>query len=144
MKKLVLMIAALAMLFAGCAGNDPKIDPDLIKFDITYSDSEIITFDVINNSANEIAVGYDFSLEYQDGNEWFPVEIKEEVYVYPMADCLLPGEKRNYSFGFTRIYGELSDGNYRIYQDIELYNEDGEQCGTQRVYAEFKVSVKER
>lgn len=143
MKKMILFSVIMALFFSACAA-EPQIDPELIKIDITYSDSEIITFDVINNSKNEIAVGYEWFLEYQDQNSWVPAEKREEIYVWPMADCLITGEKRNYSFGFTRMYGKLSDGKYRIYQDIEIMNDDGVTCGTQRVFAEFEISVKER
>ena len=61
-----------------------------------------------------------------------------------IAYVLASGEKMNFSFDISARYGELSSGKYRIWKDVKLLNEDGEVCGSQRVYGEFEVQVLER
>lgn len=144
MKKLAVLAFAVALLFSGCAENDPQIDPDMIKIEITYSGSENITFDVINNYAHDIETGADYFMEYYDGESWIPLDEKTEAYFNMVANVIAPGEKMNFSYDINSRYGKLSDGKYRLVKDINLLNDDGVICGSQRIYAEFEVSVKER
>lgn len=144
MKKLIILMVITALLFFGCANEEPQIDTELIKIEITYSDSANITYDLINNSKNEIEFGSEYAIEYYDGESWVPVEERSEAFFTMMAYVLVPGEKMNFSYDMAGRYGELSDGKYRVFKDVKLLNEDGTDCGSQRVYAEFEVSVKER
>ena len=138
MKKLLLVIVLFA-LFSGCANEDPQIDTELIKIEITYSDSANITYDVVNNSKEMIEFGSEYAIEYYDGKNWAPMEEKSETFFTIIAYALNSGEKMNFSYDMSGRYGELSGGKYRIFKDINILNEDGIICGNQRIYGEFEV-----
>ena len=136
MKKVFVLLIAICILLCGCVKTEPQIDPNLIKIEITYSDSKNITFDIINNSKD--------SIEYLEGKEWIPVAERTETFFDMMARILASGEKMNFSFDIAARYGELSSGTYRIAKDFTLLNEDGIPCGSQRAFAEFEVTAIER
>jgi hypothetical protein len=144
MKKFLVLLIAICVLFCGCVKTEPQIDPNLIKIEITYSDSKNITFDVINNSKDSIEFGSEYSIEYLEGKEWIPVAERTETFFDMMARILASGEKMNFSFDIAARYGELSSGTYRIAKDFTLLNEDGIPCGSQRAFAEFEVTAIER
>lgn len=135
MKKVFVLLIAICVLFCGCVKTEPQIDPNLIKIEITYSDSKNVTFDVINNSKD----GIEFGSEYLDGEEWAPLEERTETFFTMIAYMLASGEKMNFSFDIAARYGELSDGTYRIAKTFTLLNEDGIPCGSRMAYGEFEV-----
>lgn len=144
MKKVFVLLIAICILLCGCVKTEPQIDPNLIKIEITYSDSKNITFDVINNSKDSIEFGSEYSIEYLEGKEWIPVAERTATFFDMMARILASGEKMNFSFDIAARYGELSSGTYRIAKDFTLLNEDGIPCGSQRAFAEFEVTAIER
>ncbi|MBR6658013.1 MAG: hypothetical protein IKL18_07590 [Oscillospiraceae bacterium] len=144
MKKLFLLLGVICLCFCGCVSTEPQIDPNLIKIEITHSDSENITFDVINNAKDNIEFGSEYYIDYFDGENWVTLEERTETFFTTIAHILAPGGKMNFSFDIASRYGELSSGKYRIWKDVRLLNEDGEVCGSQRVYGEFEVQVLER
>ncbi len=144
MKKLFLLLGAICLCFCGCVSTEPQIDPNLIKIEITYSDSKNITFDVINNAKDDIEFGSEYYIDYFDGENWVTLEERNEIFFTMIAHILAPGGKMNFSFDIASRYGELSGGKYRLWKDVKLLNEDGEVCGSQRVYGEFEVQVLER
>ena len=144
MKKLAVILIIALFVFAGCAESEPQIDPNLVQIEITYSDSENITFDVINNYSGNIEFGSEYFIEYFDGEKWLPLEERTETFFTMIANVLSPGGKMNFSYDIAARYGELSSGKYRVYKDINLLNEDGVVCGSQRAFAEFEVFVKEK
>jgi hypothetical protein len=139
MKKFLVLLIAICVLFCGCVKTEPQIDPNLIKIEITYSDSKNVTFDVINSSKDGIEFGSEYHIEYLDGEEWLPLAEKTETFFTMIAYMLASGEKMNFSFDIAARYGELSSGTYRIAKNFTLLNEDGISCGNQMAYGEFKI-----
>ncbi len=144
MKKIFVLILAICLCFCGCVSTEPQIDPNLVKIEITYGDSQNITFDVINNSKDKIEFGSEYYIDYLDGENWVTAEEKNETFFTMIANILEPGGKMNFSYDLQARYGELSDGKYRVWKDVNLLNEDGEVYGSQRVFAEFEVVAAER
>ena len=144
MKRIIVLILAICLCFCGCVSTEPQIDPNLIKIEVTYSDSKNITFDVVNNSKDGIEFGSEYHIEYLDGEEWAPLEEKTETFFTMIAHILESGGKMNFSFDIAARYGELSSGTYRIAKTFTLLNEDGISCGSQMAYGEFEVQVFER
>ncbi len=144
MKRIIVLLLAICLCFYGCVSTEPQIDPNLIKIEITYGDSENITFDVINNAKDNIEFGSEYHIEYLDGEEWAPLEEKTETFFTMIAHILEPGGKMNFSFDIAARYGELSNGTYRIAKTFTLLNEDGIPCGSQMAYGEFEVQALER
>ena len=138
-KKIFVLILAICLCFCGCVSTEPQIDPNLIKIEITYSDSKNVTFDVVNNSKDGIEFGSEYHIEYLDGEEWAPLEERTETFFTMIAYMLASGEKMNFSFDIAARYGELSNGTYRFAKTFTLLNEDGIPCGSQMAYGEFEV-----
>ena len=139
MKRIIVLLLAICLCFCGCVSTEPQIDPNLIKIEITYGDSENITFDVINNAKDNIEFGSEYHIEYLDGEEWAPLEEKTETFFTMIAHILEPGGKMNFSFDIAARYGELSNGTYRIAKTFTLLNEDGIPCGRQMAYGDCEV-----
>ena len=144
MKKISVLFIAFLILFCGCEEKDPQINPNLIKMEITYCDSEKISYKIINNCGYGIEFGSEYNIEYLEENDWIPVAERTEAFFNAIAYGLASGEENVFSINTESRYGALSDGKYRIIKDISLLNEDGVMCGSQRIFAEFEVSVKER
>ena len=117
-KKIFVLFLAICLCFGGCVSTEPQIDPNLIKIEITYSDSKNVTFDVINNSKDGIEFGSEYHIEYLDGEEWAPLEERTETFFTMIAYMLASGEKMNFSFDIAARYGELSNGTYRIAKNL--------------------------
>ena len=144
MKKFFAAITALCLLLSGCANAEPEIDPNLIVMEVTYSDPEKISYEITNNWKYGIEFGSEYEIEYLEGDEWIPVAERTEAFFTLIAHGIAPGEKNVFSADFEARYGALSSGKYRVLKDIKLLNEDGTECGSQRVYAEFEINAKEK
>ena len=144
MKTIFALVLAVAIMVSGGVSTEPQIDPNLIKIEITYSDSKNVTFDVINNAKDGIEFGSEYHIEYLDGKNWVPLEEKTETFFTMIAHVLASGEKMNFSFDIAARYGELSSGTYRIAKNFTLLNEDGIPCGSQMAYGEFEVQAVKR
>ena len=126
MKKVFVLLIAICLCFCGCVKTEPQIDPNLIKIEITYSDSKNVTFDVINNSKDGIEFGSEYHIEYLDGEEWVYLEERNETFFTMIAYVLVSGEKMNFSFDMEARYGELSSGTYRIKKDVMNFRKAGD------------------
>ena len=114
-KKIFVLFLAICLCFCGCVSTEPQIDPNLIKIEITYSDSKNITFDVVNNSKDGIEFGSEYHIEYLDGEEWVSLEERTETFFTMIAHVLASGKKMNFSFDIAARYGELSSGTSQCF-----------------------------
>ena len=140
LKKIFELFVAFCVLFCGCASSDPQIDPNNYIIKVTSYDEKSITYAVINNSKNTVEIGEAFYLEYKEGENWIPIEEKEETFFNMIAYVIEPGEVKTFD-GNTEIrYGVLQEGTYRIVKDIWIWNEDGTICGEQKTFGEFETN----
>ncbi len=144
MKKVLVLLIAICLLFCGCVNTEPEIDPNLVTMEVTYCDSGTVSAEISNNYKFGIEFGSEYELEYLEGKEWIPVAERTETFFTAIAYGIGSGEKNILSFNIEARYGALSNGKYRIAKDISLLNEDGIGCGSQRVYAEFEIIAIER
>ena len=140
MRKLFVLVFAIS----GCVSAEPEIDPELFTMEIISSDSENVTFEIKNNSKGSIEFGEDYCIEFKDGENWVPVEEISEYFFNMIAYGLESGGSKRFTVNFEPRYGALSSGTYRVAKDIRMLNEDGIDCGGQRVYAEFEIVAIER
>lgn len=144
MKKIIIMALVFVLAFGGCVSTEPQIDPNLVTMKITEYSGEKTGFEIKNNSKDRVTFGEDYSLEFFNGEDWEEISEREETFFIAIAHVLETGDAFVSSVNLSARYGELSNGKYRIAKDIRFENEDGVDCGGQRVYAEFEVTAKER
>ncbi len=144
MKKIFAIIMTFCICLSGCVSTEPEVDPNLVTMEVTYSDPEKISYEITNNWKFGIEFGSEYEIEYLEGTEWIPVAERTEAFFTLIAHGIASGEKNVFSADFEGRYGALSSGKYRVVKDIKLLNEDGTECGSQRVYAEFEITAVER
>lgn len=93
---------------------------DSIK--LTIKDDKIIdeamTIVITNESEIQYEYGAGYDLEIKEGNSWYVVSPKYELWNLLIAYTINPGETREININLASAYGKLSSGHYRLIKEF--------------------------
>ncbi len=144
MKRLAVLFLIFCFAFSGCVSVDPQIDPNLVTAEIINVTDKSLTYEITNNSKDNIVFGNEYYFEYKDGENWAKISDRTEIFFTEIAHILEPGQSKTITENFEYRYGALSSGTYRVVKDIRFENQDGTDFGGQILTAEFEVIAIEK
>ena len=117
----VLALVLVAILLPGKKTISPYTEfTDSIK--LTIKDDKIIdetmTIVITNESEIQYEYGMGYDLEIKEGNSWYVVSPKYELYNLLIAYTINPGETREININLASAHGKLSSGHYRLIKEF--------------------------
>lgn len=91
-----------------------------------------------NNAEESYTYGEWFEIQYKYGEEWHRVPYISEFGYYDIAYALPEGESEEIHINWSKIYGELPVGTYRIVKDVIVYRSPGD-YDKHYLAAEFEI-----
>ena len=117
----VIALVLVAILLPGKKAISPYTEfTDSIK--LTIKDDKIIdetmTIVITNESEIQYEYGMGYDLEIKEGNSWYVVSPKYEVWNLLIAYTINPGETREININLASAHGKLSSGHYRLIKEF--------------------------
>lgn len=91
-----------------------------------------------NNAEESYTYGEWFEIQYRYGEEWHRVPYISEFGYYDIAYALPAGKSEAIMINWSKIYGELPVGTYRIVKDVIVYRSPGD-YDKHYLAAEFEI-----
>ncbi len=91
-----------------------------------------------NNAEESYTYGEWFEIQYKYGEEWHRVPYISEFGYYDIAYALPAGKSEAIMINWSKIYGELPAGTYRIVKDVIVYRSPGD-YDKHYLAAEFEI-----
>lgn len=91
-----------------------------------------------NNAEESYTYGEWFEIQYKYGEEWHRVPYISEFGYYDIAYALPAGKSEAIMINWSKIYGELPAGAYRIVKDVIVYRSPGD-YDKHYLAAEFEI-----
>ncbi len=122
-------------------GGDPW-GLTLAAEDVTRSGCTVVFSQSGGCPTGELMTGSYYVVEKKEGDEWvsLPFAVGDEVNIgWTDEGYILPmGEDREFVINWEWLYGELSDGTYRIGKDVMDFRETGD-YDKEMYYAQFDI-----
>ncbi len=129
---------AAVFLFSACSSKEAEPEAEEGRMDFEDWEEQggeeteeitdhVATFRIENYSGYEITYGLSFDLEVEKGDDWVPLNRKEEVTFEDVSYVLKDRSEVEIECDLAP-YGELQDGNYRMLKDdvyVEFTIKDG-------------------
>lgn len=118
--------------------TDNKWGVMLTAEDVTSDGMTLVCTQSGGMSTGELSTGVWYELEVSEGGQWKPAPIYAEVCWEDIAWIIPKEEVTQWEVNWTRIYGSLSPGNYRIVKEIMDFRQTGD-FDTCSSYAYFTI-----
>lgn len=139
MRKTVVLLMALCLVFTGCVSADPQIDPNLVVLEVLSVTDKSISYEVKNNSKDNIVLTNEWYFEYKENDNWEFLSPKAEMDLKEIKYVIEPGESKVFSENFEQTIGSLSSGTYRVVKETRFINSEGIDFGGQVLTGQFEV-----
>ena len=147
MKRIFAVFLAAILLLSGCGAGNKSLgvseetitDTEVVKLKITEVSSEKIALEIINESKCEIGYGESYSLEFEKEGEWHRLAPKYEASFIEVAYLLEKESSCTWGDNFSRIYGELPEGKYRLIKYFTIIEPKTGSAETITLAAQFVI-----
>lgn len=137
MRKIILIILVLGVVFFGLVGCGTKNDFDIGKeSNVEIAEKGVLlsikentltkkgaTLILKNDSNVDVQYGEPYEVEIKKDGKWYKINV-ELNFISP-AYGLKSKESKEIELNWENSYGELSAGDYRIIKSVDVENENG-------------------
>ena len=132
MKRIFALVFAAILLLSGCGAGNKSLgiseeiitDTEILKLKIIEVGSEKIALEIKNESKCEIGYEEFYFLEFEKDDEWHRLAPKYEESFIEVAYVLEKESSCTWGDRFSRIYGELPEGKYRLIKYFTIFEND--------------------
>lgn len=137
----VFMVAIVSLIAIIRPVNENNIlieDGVYIKIEENSLTKELATIEVVCENDNTYTIGRDYYIEKDKNNRWVKLNNKEEMVFTMEAIILDKNDSETFQLNWSRYYGSLDSGKYRIVKRISL--KDSEKKEDKYIVGEFIIN----